>query len=256
MLYLSAAKGYKAGGFNTQMFSEILQRRLQYEMGLATDIDRVKEVIEYKPEKSWTFEAGVHFSTIDTRLRVDASLFHIECFDQQLTVFPEGKTTGRMMTNAGRTRSSGAEVSATYMPHRNVALSVSYGHTDARFRRYVSGDRDFRGKHIPYAPSNTMSARISYTLPLSAAALERIVFSAGCDGAGRIYWDEENSVSQPFYALANASLRFEHKKWSVDLWMKNITGTKYGIFYFESMGNRFMQTGRGRSFGIRLALNI
>lgn len=256
MLYLSAAKGYKAGGFNTQMFSEILQRRLQYEMGLATDIDRVKEVIEYKPEKSWTFEAGVHFSTIDTRLRVDASLFHIECFDQQLTVFPEGKTTGRMMTNAGRTRSSGTEVSATYMPHRNVALSVSYGHTDARFRQYVSGDRDFRGKHIPYAPSNTMSARISYTLPLSAAALERIVFSAGCDGAGRIYWDEENSVSQPFYALANASLRFEHKKWSVDLWMKNITGTKYGIFYFESMGNRFMQTGRGRSFGIRLALNI
>lgn len=256
MLYLSAAKGYKAGGFNTQMFSEILQRRLQYEMGLAADIEHLKEVIEYEPEKSWTFEAGIHFSTDDTRLRVDASLFHIECFDQQLTVFPEGKTTGRMMTNAGRTRSSGAELSATYMPHRNVAISVSYGHTDARFRRYVDGERDFSGKHIPYAPSNTMSARISYTLPLSAPALERVVFSAGCNGAGRIYWNEENSMSQPFYALADASLRLEHEKWSVDLWMKNITGTKYGVFYFESMGNRFMQTGRGRSFGIRLTLTI
>lgn len=256
MLYLSAAKGYKAGGFNTQMFSEILQRRLKQAMGLAVDLDNIREIIEYKPEKSWTFEAGVHFSTPDTRLRVDAALFHIECFDQQLTVFPEGKTTGRMMTNAGRTRSSGAELSATYTPHRNVTLSVSYGHTDARFRRYVSGEDDFRGKHIPYAPSNTMSARISYMLPLSAGRLERLVFSAGCDGAGRIYWNEENTMSQPFYAIANASLRLEHEVWSVDLWMKNIADTEYGVFYFESMGNRFMQSGRGRSFGIRLTLAI
>ncbi|MFR0762888.1 MAG: TonB-dependent receptor domain-containing protein [Alistipes communis] len=107
-LYASVAKGYKAGGFNTQMFSEVLQNSVMERMGVYWnrhyDIDRV---VAYKPEKSWNFEVGSHFAFADGRIRGEATLFYILCRDQQLTVFPEGQTTGRMMTNAGRTRSRG-----------------------------------------------------------------------------------------------------------------------------------------------------
>ena len=36
-LYLSAAKGYKAGGFNTQMFSDVLQLKKRHRMGFGTE---------------------------------------------------------------------------------------------------------------------------------------------------------------------------------------------------------------------------
>lgn len=256
MLYLSAAKGYKAGGFNTQMFSEILQQRLKKQMGLGIDMGDIRNTVAYKPEKSWNFEAGGHFATADARFAADAALFYILCFDRQLTVFPEGQTTGRMMTNAGRSRSCGAEAALTYRPHRNVSLSAAYGYTNARFTKFVSGNDDYRGKRVPYSPEHTLSARATYTIPLSSSWAESVVVSASYKGAGRIYWDEENSVSQPFYSLIDCSVRLESRHWAVELWMKNVSGTKYDVFYFESMGNRFLQRGRPRSFGIKASIDI
>ena len=134
-LYASVAKGYKAGGFNTQMFSEVLQNSVMERMGVYWnrhyDIDRV---VAYKPEKSWNFEVGSHFAFADGRIRGEATLFYILCRNQQLTVFPEGQTTGRMMTNAGRTRSRGGELSVQALVAHRLDLRLSYGFTHATFR--------------------------------------------------------------------------------------------------------------------------
>lgn len=254
-LYLSVSKGYKAGGFNTQMFSEVLQRRVQDFMGMSADLD-VEDIITYKPEKSWNFEFGGHFSTADARFTTDFALFHIECFDQQLTVFPEGQTTGRMMTNAGRTRSFGAEVSFAALLHEHLTLNGSYGYTNARFRRFVDGENDYSGNRIPYAPEHTLAARLTYEIPLQLRWVERIVIGVGCSAAGPIYWNEDNTVRQPFYALADGSVRLEHRRWGLDVWIRNAVGTDYNVFYFESMGNRFLQRGKPRSYGVRLVLNF
>ena len=255
MLYLSASKGYKAGGFNTQMFSEVLQRKLQMKMGLYRDID-VEKLCAYNPEHSYNLELGGHFATHDGAFTADASLFYIECIDQQLTVFPDENSTGRMMTNAGRTRSFGAEVSATVRLAKTLVLRGSYGYTNAKFRQFVSGGVDYAGNYIPYAPKNSLSLRLMQTVPFVSRWIDRMVLSVGVTGAGRIYWNEANDVSQPFYALLDASVRFEGKIWAVDFWCKNATNTSYNTFYFESMGNRFLQRGRPMSGGVRVMINI
>ena len=255
MLYLSASKGYKAGGFNTQMFSEVLQRKLQMKMGLYRDID-VEKLCAYNPEHSYNLELGGHFATHDGAFTADASLFYIECIDQQLTVFPDENSTGRMMTNAGRTRSFGAEVSATARLAKTLVLRGSYGYTNAKFRQFVSGGVDYAGNYIPYAPKNSLSLRLMQTVPFVSRWIDRMVLSVGVTGAGRIYWNEVNDVSQPFYALLDASVRFEGKIWAVDFWCKNATNTSYNTFYFESMGNRFLQRGRPMSGGVRVMINI
>ncbi len=263
LVYLSAAKGYKAGGFNTQMFSDVLQQQIMKEyfsVGAQYDI---RKVVTYKPEKSWNFEAGCRFSLAGGALRGDAALFWIECRDQQLTVFPDGTTTGRMMTNAGRTRSRGVECTVQASPWRQLDLTLAYGFTDARFRRYRPGLRDaqgrpvdYAGNRIPYAPRHTLAAAADYTFAVGRKWLERIVLHAGMQGAGAIAWNERNSLRQPFYALLEAAVRFEHRRYAIDLRSENLGGRRYDTFYFESIGNAFVQRGRPRTFSIALNLYL
>lgn len=254
-LYVSIARGYKAGGFNTQMFSDILQQKLMWKMASGLDYEE-PDIMSYKPEYSWNYELGGHFSCMEGVVRGDVALFYIDCRDQQLTVFPEGQGTGRMMTNAGQTRSFGAEVSIQYTPWRQVDLNVAYGYTDARFVRYDNGQEDFAGKHIPYAPQHTLAADAVWTIPTGVEWLGDVVVQAGTRCAGRIWWNEQNTRSQPFYALLDATVRIEHPHYSIDFWGRNLTGSRYDVFYFKSMGNEFVQRGRPRVFGITLNINI
>ena len=255
-LYLSVARGYKAGGFNTQMFSDLLQEKMQTMMISGTASEEDPDRMSYRPEYSWNFEFGGHFSCLEGDIRGDFALFWIEVRDQQLTVFPEGQTTGRMMANAGRTRSRGAELSLQASPWRDLDLNVSYGYTDARFVRYRSGNEDYAGMRVPYAPEHTFSAAATWSRPTGVAWLGDVVVQAGVQGAGPIQWNEENTLTEPFYALMNATIRLEHRRWSLGVWGRNLTDTSYNVFYFKSIGNEFVQRGRPRTFGLILTLNI
>ena len=82
------------------------------------------------------------------------------------------------------------------------------------------------------------------------------VLTAGARGAGRIWWDEENTLMQPFYVRRAPTIRIEHDRYSLDLWGRNLAGERYDTFRFVSMGNAFLQRGRPRTFGITLNINI
>lgn len=252
--YLSAAKAYKSGGFNTQMFSDVLQQRVMQFMGLSMNYS-LEEIVSYKPEKSWNFEGGVKTEWFDGRLGVDAVGFYILCRDQQLTMFPPGTVTGRIMTNAGRTTSRGAELSATYQPDERLSLRLSYGYTKATFTRFSDSRGDYAGRRLPYAPANTLFAGATYRLPLTLLGATPSV-SADCRGAGNIYWDESNLSSQKFYALLGASLSLEHKNWSIKVSGTNLTSTRYSTFHFVSIGNTFYQQGKPRQFAVTLRYNL
>lgn len=263
-LYVSVSKGYKAGGFNTQMFSDILQDKIKWKMSSGADFTE-SDVMSYKPEYSWNYEFGGHFSCMEGALRGDFALFWIDCRDQQLTVFPPGATTGRMMTNAGRTRSVGAELSLQATIRRNLELNAAYGFTDARFVKFDTTEKDAQGNpvrvsykdsHLPYAPQHTLSAQATWTIPTGVGWLGDLVLRTGTRSAGRIWWNEQNSLSQPFYTLLDASLRIEHARYAIDIWGRNLTGERYDVFYFKSIGNEFVQRGRPRTFGITLSIDI
>ncbi len=256
-IYASIAKGYKAGGFNTQMFSDILQQRVMEEFGVSfgTSYD-TDEIISYKPEHSWNYEIGSHLSTPNRAFTADIALFYIDCTDQQLTVFPEGQTTGRMMTNAGRSRSYGAEFSTNTKISERLRFNASYGYTNAKFIEYINGTEDYAGNYVPYAPQHTLFAEISYAQPLNRSWAERICFEVNTNGAGKIYWNEENSYSQPFYSLLAATVRLEHKNYTLSFWAKNILQEEYNTFYFMSIGNEFVQCGRPRTIGTTLTINL
>ena len=254
-LFASVAKGYKSGGFNTQMFSDVLQQRIRGMMGLS-ELYSVDEVVSYKPEKSWNYELGVHMSGEDGRYSIGMSAFYIDCRDQQLTVFPEGTTTGRIMTNAGKTRSCGVELSAMWRPVERLMLNASYGFTDARFVEFSDGKEDYKGKFIPYSPKNTLFVGASYNIPVNRSCLDAIDVGVDMKGIGDIYWNEANSVKQPFYTLLSASLLLTKGDFSLKVWGDNLANTHYNSFYFVSIGNAFLQQGKPARCGVTLRMNF
>ena len=254
--WVSVGKSYKAGGFNTQMFSDVLQQRLMGIMGIgaAYDADRI---VGYKPEVAWNYEAGARLDRLaGGRLTVEANAFWIDCRDRQLTTFPDGTTTGRVMTNAGRTRSVGVEAQVSWRPTDATLVAASYGFTDARFVRYHDGRNDYRHRLVPYAPRHTLHASARHRFDVNRSWLHAVELGARVNAAGPIAWNEANTMTQRFYALLGADVTVRGNRWSLQLWGTNLTGTRYATFYFVSIGHEFLQRGRGRAFGATLRLDL
>ena len=215
-------------------------------------------ITRYKPETDWTFEIGAHLTPAED-LKMDVDVFHIRCFDQQVTVFPNGKTTGRMMANAARSRMWGAEAALQYRWNKGAwqgLLDASYGFTDARFSTFNDGMGDYSGNIIPYAPQHTAHLLCAVDYRIGKKWLEHIGLTIKGDGIGRIYWNEQNDVWQPFYGLLGATLSLKWQYVQLQLWSRNLTGTKYDVFCFRSMGNDFLQRGKPRELGINLKFEI
>lgn len=271
-IYATVTRGYKAGGFNTQIFSDILQNKMKTALmadamssmgggpagppsGGSSESSPYDEasVTTYDPEYSWNYEVGAHLNFVEGRLLFDVSAFWIECRDQQLTVFPEGTTTGRMMSNAGKSRSRGVEASLQWRTRWGLSVMGAYGYTQAKFEEYNDGIADYSGNYLPYAPQHTASASVAYNIAINSKILDDITLGINYRGAGRIYWNEQNTLPQDYYSLLGASVALHKGDFTLTLWGNNLTDTEYNTFYFKSVGNSFYSYGKPRVMGVTLS---
>lgn len=246
------SKGYRSGGFNTQIFSDILQNMmmngLMADLGVYLDSETVgvrAEDTAYRPEKSWNYEIGgkLDVNRGGHHFNGAASVFYISCRDQQITLFPPGQSTGRMMANVGRSRSIGAEALAAY-DYGGFSCSISYGLTDARFTRYDDGNNDYSGNVIPYSPRQTLNVRAGYRFEFPGDVFRSLSLNADCSATGKIYWDEANTLTESVRALLGADISFGFKWFDLRLRADNLTNEDYNTFYFKSVGNSFFQKGK------------
>ena len=293
-IYLSVSEGMRSGGYNLQMFSDLLQGAMRADMmngvkqgvkdyladlaasgtttmppfvsGLVAGIMDEKmpqyatpttEQVVYKPEYTWSFEAGTHLNLLNRSLTADAAAFIMLIHNQQIARFA-GTGLGRMMVNAGRSRSIGAEASLRYAPDVHLAIAANYGFTHSTFIRYDDGtSADWSGNHIPFAPIHTISLDASYTWqPLRPTWLRAVSLGVNTQAAGRIYWTEANDHSQPLYATLGAHLMLHTSSVTVTLWGKNLTDNHFDTFYFESANHAFSQHGMPFQLGIDIKLSI
>lgn len=276
-LFAVASKGYKAGGFNTQIFSDILQNMMTE--GMMADAmgavmpsggGRTGEPsgncvtaanTTYGPESSFNYEFGGNFGFSPEGgrgvhdIRGAASVFYIGCRDQQITVFPPGQSTGRMMANVGRSRSIGVEAWLSYA-FKGFHASLSYGFTDARFVDYDDGTGDWSGNRIPYSPANTFHARAGYRFLFDSGAVRSLALAADVSGTGRIWWNEANTLSTPFHAVAGADISLSFRMFSLVFRADNINCAEYEVFYFRSVGNDFFQTSKPFRWSLALRFEI
>lgn len=279
-LFASVSKGYRSGGYNIQMFSELLQTALRNDMmnqsrqaildampkAVGPMLEKylpqggenpdARAAVAFKPEEAWNYEIGTHLNLLQRRLTLDASLYWMETKNQQISGFVDSGL-GRITTNAGRSRSLGGEGTLTAAVTSALSLNVAYGYTYATFRHYLTGSGEeadnYRGHYVPFVPKHTLNGGGQYTWRVSHCRwIDRLVLSAHYQAAGRIYWTEENNASQAFYGTLNGRLAWHKGGGQVALWVRNALNRDYSAFYFESMGNAFRQPSRPIQAGIEV----
>jgi iron complex outermembrane recepter protein len=232
MVYASAARGYKAGGFNPAAIpgSEL-----------------------YAEEHAWHIEGGVKSSAANGRVSVTAALFSINWDDLQLNV-PNQFVPGQFyIANAGSARSRGVEFDVTARPHPTVDLFATFGYTNARFdegsRALGNGVGD---KKIPFTPDYTavFGTQLSraVTSAISAYGRAEAVFY------GAFHYDEFNTEGQDAYSLANFRGGVRGKLVFAEAWIKNAFDTRYIPIALPFPGfapSGFIgENGRPRTFGV------
>ncbi|MDR1500171.1 MAG: TonB-dependent receptor [Tannerellaceae bacterium] len=249
--YLSVAKGYKAGGYNIQMSADVMQGQMKYDMMkqfvplLAAQPTPPEEAMSYLPEESWSYEGGLRARPFGGRVAVGTTLFYTSVKDIQLTRFVDSGS-GRILANAGSAAGIGAELSLEAVLTDGLTSGISYGYTHAEFN-------DSR-RPIPFIPSNTLSASIAYSRLLKGVWLDQLTASAQLKGAGAIRWTEYDDSRQPYYSTLNAKVGVRKGNLRLDIRAHNLTNTSYRAFYFESLGQSFVQKGKPFSIGAEVSL--
>ena len=262
-LLASVSEGYRSGGFNTQIFSDVLQRKMMLGMmeSLGVHLDGKGDLstdgLTYRPEICLNYEIGGKFRMRSAGHILESffTAYRVDCRNQQMTVFPYGNGTGRMMANAGRSRSLGVEAEASWM-WKGLSVSFAGSLMDARFVDYDDGRNDWSGNRIPYSPESTLYLRCGYKFLTRGRFLQSVSLNADINRSGRTYWNEAGDISQSPYSLIGADVRLTTSK--AELWLRgqNLTGTEYSVFYFKSVGNSFFQAGKPRRFTIGLSINL
>ena len=270
-VYASVTKGYRSGGYNIQMFSDLIQGSLRNAMidALAADPNfkrfasmlenfktgsaSIREATLYKPEYSWNYEIGTHLTLFGGKLKADLAAFYMDTRDQQISRFADSGL-GRITVNAGKSRSIGAEASLRSQITDALSLYGSYGYTYATFTDYTLSDtEDYNGNYVPFVPKHTFTAGGQYVFRLRKGAwLDNITVNANYRAAGRIYWTEQNNASQPLYGILNGRVSLNKGNGQVGFWINNALNKDYQAFYFETMNRGFAQQGRPLQFGIDL----
>lgn len=260
LIFTSVSKGYRAGGFNTQIFSDILQNLTMNALmdDLGVHLDRPSVSVgaantKYSPETAWNYEIGLRGSK--SKFKAEAGVYLIDVRNQQLTVFPPGMSTGRMMTNAGRSRSIGGEMEASWASGR-FDCHISLSGCDARFVEFNDGNNDWSGKHIPYAPATTTFLGAGYWWPVSIFNSVSFRIDGGIRGHGPVWWNEANTIKEAFKVQLDGRAALSFDKWEIYVRGTNLTGTEGMAFYFKSVGKEFFSKTKPRIILGGITINI
>ena len=272
-VYASVSKGHRSGGYNYQMFSELLQSSLKNDMMRQTKEEVMAKAgnyanmvsqyfpdagqnpdaqaaVEYKPEYTWSYELGTHLSLFDGKLQTDLAAFYMQTYDQQLSQMAESGL-GRITVNAGESKSYGVEANLVASLNRHLQLNASYGYTHATFVKYNAGENeDYSGNYVPFVPMHTLNIGGSYSFFFNDGWTQSLTLGANVNGAGKIYWTEANNASQDFYATLNGYISLKAKSMQIDLWGRNLTDNEHTTFYFESMGRGYEQRCKPLQVGV------
>lgn len=238
MVYATAGRGYKAGGFNP----------------VAPPTEEA-----YNEERTWTFEGGAKTTWADGRVQATAAIFNIAWSDLQLNVpIPLGQ--GQFyISNVGSAASRGIEFELLARPTAGVDVFGSLGLLSARFGNdAISGGVDVSDNRVPFTPHFSAMAGAQFTRAVTpdAKAFGRVelIYTGG------YRYDDENRAGQDGYSLLNLRGGVDIRGALVEIWARNLFDTAYipTAFAYDGLApSGFVgEMGRPRLLGVTLGFRF
>jgi iron complex outermembrane receptor protein len=240
LLYASASKGFKSGGFNGRG-------------------SNANEVNAYEPEELWSYEIGVKSEWWQRRLRLNAAAFFNDYEDLQFTtqtVAPDG-TQVVLVGNAAKAEISGLELELVAAPTDALNLGITVGYLDSEYTEIdetvqtITLDSELIG-----APEWTASAAADFTIPVAEWA--EVVLRSDYTYRAKTYFDAANteSVSQDGYGLWNAAITVQSptQRWALTAGVLNVADEEYrvtGVGVLDSLGFASAIYGRPREWYVQ-----
>jgi|688.fasta_scaffold48998_3 iron complex outermembrane receptor protein len=208
--YISATSGFESGGYDTN------------------GSNAAELASAYKPEKVWSYEAGVKSQWFARTLTLNADVYDAEYTDLQTRNF-DPITTNIVAGNAAQARVRGLELETRWALNNYLTLGAAYAYTDAKYLKYAGNS----GHNIPVTPRNALNlnADIHFANP---AGPGKYVIGGDVTYRSDIQFNDANDtakyvVSRSAYkGLANlhAEWRSDGDKLEFALWIKNLTNTQ------------------------------
>lgn len=220
MIYARAASGYRPGGPN----------------GTALGIPP-----SFMPDKTENYELGTKGSFLDRRLTVDASLFHIDWRDIQLSLVQRNTFIG-YTGNGSRAKSDGAELTVTARPFPRTFLSGWAVWNSAKLTRNLPSNSSVvgaAGDRLPYSSRFSSNFSAEQTVPLGAFDG---FFGGDVSYIGRREGELTfNGQRQVFPAYTRVDLRagLQSLNWTLTAFVNNATNSRgllsggLGVFPFS-----------------------
>lgn len=263
IVYASYSRGYRAGSFNGGAYFDNAQ----------TDYIR--------PERVNAYEAGVKSKLFGGSTTVAAAAFYYDYSDQQLS---EVRGIAVFLDNAGKSSIKGLELEMTSRLAKGFTLRGNLGLLDTRYDELFleAGDQldangnpvldgngnpvpiinDLKGNRLPFAPTVTVSAGFDWTV-IDGSDWSFTV-SPTVNYTSKTYFTPYNDrgnyglVKDNGYALFDLSLTVEKGPWSLSIWGRNLTQSKYFVSgnNLEGFGFVNLFQGNPRTFGASLRRNF
>lgn len=201
----SLIRGYNAGGAGVSF----------YEIG---DFDFFQPYT-FEPESVWTLEGFARGNYLDGTLRLSGNLFYSDYKDMQLpfNLSNQPGVWAYVVKNADRVATYGAELSAAWLPVRNLTLSAELGLLKTDVRRYP--DSGLEGHALARAPKLTTNLGANYRFAHGFELGADARYSTG-------YYSDVTNIARAFVKPGwtlntNAGWRFDHGR--VFAYVANLT---------------------------------
>ena len=185
MTYVSAAKGYKGGGFNGGIPSTISNQ-------------------QYDPEVVWTYEVGLRADLLAQRLRFNVTAFYNDYSDLQMQIGgavtdADGNPAPFSITdNIPKVKVTGAEVELTAVPFEGLTLTSSLGITDAKYKRLPTnslwesagsvGGTVSTSTNFPFTPQVSYAVGAEYATHVAVKFSTAFTSPPSCSRSPTVCW--------------------------------------------------------------------
>jgi iron complex outermembrane receptor protein len=264
--------GFRSGGFNSSGSAATVQEYLgglKYvtPAGAVTTTPAISDVNdEYRKEVSRASEIGVKGELFDRSVFLSADYYYTRVDDMQIFNFFAGPFgLLRVVTNVNQATLQGVEGDVKWKIDQYVSVFAGAATIDSNIDNYA-GRPYTDGNKVPYAPSYTADAGVTFTVPIApdgGALFAR--FDANSTGKTWFSPVQNNSVQTEFgvpgdysktarsaFTLLNARIGYNAPQWALTAWVRNLANKEYlsEVIPAPEFGGSFDQQGAPRSFGL------